>query len=83
MTDTLNAIPPPTERVSLPATPAQPKPEHNSMLRHARYVMSENPVTGLAFFLFALIAVCALIGPYIVPHDPLASDTAAACELVT
>ncbi|WP_244485575.1 ABC transporter permease [Pseudolabrys sp. Root1462] len=50
------------------------------MLRHARYVMSENPVTGLAFFLFALIAVCALIGPYIVPHDPLASDTASALQ---
>jgi peptide/nickel transport system permease protein len=49
----------------------------NSILRHARYVVSENPVTGLAFALFILIALSALIGPYIVPHDPLASDTAA------
>ncbi|HMF22381.1 MAG TPA: ABC transporter permease [Pseudolabrys sp.] len=47
------------------------------MLRHARYVISENPVTGFAFALFTLIALCALIGPYVVPHDPLASDTAA------
>ncbi len=39
--------------------------------------MADNPVTGLAFALFGLIAVCALIGPYIVPHDPLASDTTA------
>jgi len=53
------------------------KSQRNSMLRHARYVISENPVTGFAFALFTLIALCALIGPYIVPHDPLASDTAA------
>jgi peptide/nickel transport system permease protein len=53
------------------------KPRRNSMLRHARYVISENPVTGFAFALFTLIALCALIGPYVVPHDPLASDTAA------
>jgi peptide/nickel transport system permease protein len=53
------------------------KPRRNSMLRHARYVISENPVTGFAFALFTLIALCALIGPYVVPHDPLASDIAA------
>ncbi len=51
-----------------------------ALLRHARYVVSENPVTGLAFALFLLIALCALIGPYLVPHDPLASDTAAALK---
>jgi len=56
------------------------KPQQNSMLRDARYVVSENPVTGVAFALFSLIALCALIGPYIVPHDPLASDTAAALK---
>jgi len=53
------------------------KPQRNSMLRHARYVMSENAVTGFAFALFTLIALCALVGPYVVPHDPLASDTTA------
>jgi peptide/nickel transport system permease protein len=62
------------------ATPVVPKPDNNSIFRHARYVMAENPVTGLAFALFALIAVLALIGPYIVPHDPLASDTAATLQ---
>jgi len=50
--------------------------ESNSILRHARYVVSENLVTGFAFLLFVLIALAALFGPYIVPHDPLASDTA-------
>ena len=52
------------------------KPSSNSMLRHARYVISENPVTGFAFALFMLIALCALLGPAIVPYDPLASGGA-------
>jgi peptide/nickel transport system permease protein len=47
---------------------------------HARYVLSDNPVTGMAFALFMLIVVAAAIGPYIVPYDPLASDTAAALQ---
>ena len=41
--------------------------------------ISENPVTGFAFALFLLIALCALIGPYIVPYDPLASGRGDAC----
>jgi peptide/nickel transport system permease protein len=57
------------------AAAVQPKPPSNSMLRHARYVIAENPVTGIAFALFLLIALCALVGPYLVPYDPLASDT--------
>ena len=72
-TETLSIVPPPATA----AAPTIVKPEDNSIFRHARYVMAENPVTGMAFGLFALIAVLALIGPYIVPHDPLASDTAA------
>jgi len=64
-------------RQAAAVTPAAPR---NSMLRHARYVVSENPVTGLAFALFLLIALCALIGPYIVPHDPLASETTVALK---
>src|SRR5512139_1275366 len=62
------------------ALPAAPKTPSNSLFSHARYVMTENPVTGLSFVLFALIALCALIGPYIVPFDPLASDTAATLQ---
>jgi peptide/nickel transport system permease protein len=56
------------------------KPTNNSMWRHARYVISENPVTGLAFALFLLIAFAALIGPYVVPYDPLASETSATLQ---
>jgi len=45
-------------------------------LKHARYVIGENPVTGFAFGLFVLIVFAALLGPHIVPYDPLASNTA-------
>lgn len=61
-------------------TAAAPKKPSNSLLSHARYVMTENPVTGISFALFALIALAALIGPYIVPYDPLASDTTATLQ---
>jgi peptide/nickel transport system permease protein len=47
-------------------------------LRHARYVLSENPVTTFAFSLFTFFVLCAILGPLIAPYDPLASDTAAA-----
>ncbi len=47
-------------------------------LRHARYVLGENPVTAFAFGLFTLFVLCALLGPALVPYDPLASDTAQA-----
>jgi len=49
-------------------------------LRHARYILSENAVTGFAFALFLAIVLAALAGPYLVPYDPLASDTAAALK---
>ena len=49
-------------------------------LRHARYIIGENPVTGFAFGLFVLIVFAAVLGPHIVPYDPLASDTAAALK---
>jgi peptide/nickel transport system permease protein len=52
----------------------------SALLRHARYVISENPVTGLAFGLFVIILVAALLGPWIVPYDPLASDTTATLQ---
>ena len=47
-------------------------------LRHAGYVLGENPVTGFAFALFFLFALCGLLGPWLAPYDPLASDTAQA-----
>ena len=48
--------------------------------RHVRHVLSENPVTMLAAALFALFVLLALVGPAIVPHDPLASNASAALQ---
>ncbi|ARB47645.1 ABC transporter permease [Alloalcanivorax xenomutans] len=42
--------------------------------RHARYVMTENPVTALAALLFLLIVIAAVAGPALVPYDPMATD---------
>lgn len=55
-------------------------PKQTSLLAHARYVIAENPVTGIAFGLFVLIAVCAIFGPWIAPYDPLASNTTSALQ---
>src|SRR6202040_2928798 len=51
-----------------------------AIFEHARYVLGENRVTAFAFGLLIAIVLTALFGPYIVPHDPLASDTAAALK---
>src|ERR1700710_1893682 len=51
-----------------------------AIFEHTRYVLGENRVTAFAFGLLVLIVFAALFGPYIVPYDPLASDTAAALK---
>src|SRR5258707_5327470 len=50
------------------------------LLRHARYVLPENPVTGLAFGRFALFRLAGLLGPAIAPYNPLTSDAATALK---
>lgn len=72
-------------QAKLPGTDPAPAlrfeaPPSTNLWSHARHVVSENPVTGLAFVLFALILLAAVFGPAIVPYDPLASDTAAALQ---
>jgi peptide/nickel transport system permease protein len=65
------------------ATVATPAPRPNRLaatLGHAHYVISGNPVTGFAFALLILIVIAALFGPWLVPHDPLASNTAVALK---
>ncbi len=52
----------------------------SALIKHSRYVVSENPVTGFAFALFVLIVLAAVFGPHIVPYDPLASDTDAGAQ---
>ena len=62
------------------ATSSAPTHGIGAILRHAQYVIRENRVTGFAFGLFVLIVVAALIGPYVVPYDPLASNTTSALQ---
>src|SRR3989440_12194580 len=61
--------------LALPKSPRQSS-GLAATLQHARYVIGENPVTGFAFGLFVLIVFAAVLGPHIVPYDPLASNTA-------
>jgi len=62
------------------AAPARPSSGLAALIRHGRHVIAENRVTGFAFALFLVIVLTALIGPHVVPYDPLASDTAAALK---
>jgi peptide/nickel transport system permease protein len=59
---------------------ANPRPASGltALVRHGRYVIAENKVTGFAFGMFALIVLAAVFGPYVVPYDPLASNTTVA-----
>jgi peptide/nickel transport system permease protein len=66
--------------VRSPDTRPQAGSSARAMLRHARYILGENAVTGFAFALFLAIVLAALVGPYVVPYDPFASDTAAALK---
>ncbi len=50
------------------------------MLAHTRYVLGDNRVTAFAFGLLVVIVFAALFGPYLVPYDPLASNTAQALK---
>src|SRR5258708_12663288 len=52
----------------------------SAIFEHTRYVLGENRVTAFAFGLLIVIIFAALFGPYVVPYDPLASDTAAALK---
>ncbi|MFZ5740127.1 MAG: ABC transporter permease [Pseudomonadota bacterium] len=49
-------------------------------ISHARYVLGGNRVTAFAFGLLVVIVFAALFGPYLVPYDPLASNTAQALK---
>ncbi|MCI4665526.1 MAG: ABC transporter permease [Neomegalonema sp.] len=50
-------------------------PRSRSTLDHALYVLRDNPVTLIAFAMFALLLFMALFGPLVAPYDPLASNT--------
>ena len=66
--------------IAAPAEVVRPASGLAALLRHTRYVLGENPVTGFAAGLFLLIVIAAVLGPWIVPHDPYASNTAMALK---
>jgi peptide/nickel transport system permease protein len=45
-----------------------------------RYVLTGNPVTLLALAMLVLLLGCALLGPALVPFDPIATNTASALQ---
>lgn len=54
-----------------------PNPTNNT-LDHLGYVLRGNPVTLIAFALFLFLIICAVLGPSLVPYDPLESNAAKA-----
>ena len=59
---------------------AAPSQAHGGLLRHIGYVLRSNPVTLIAFVMFAFFVGCAIFGPMLVPYDPLASNAARALQ---
>jgi peptide/nickel transport system permease protein len=51
-----------------------------STLKHLRYVLADNPVTMVATALFVGFVLMALVGPALVPYDPLATSAAVALQ---
>ncbi|MFT7253346.1 MAG: peptide/nickel transport system permease protein [Paracoccaceae bacterium] len=49
-------------------------------LDHLIYVLRANPVTLLAFGMFALIVLSAVFGPMLVPYDPLQTNASMALQ---
>ncbi|MDF2235012.1 ABC transporter permease [Albimonas sp. CAU 1670] len=59
---------------------ARPAPRRKGTLDHVVYVLRDNPVTLLAFAMFAVLMLAAILGPSLVPYDPLATDAASALQ---
>lgn len=55
-------------------------PRGNSAWAHLVYVLRDNPVTLVAFAMFAFFVLSAVLGPALVPHDPLATNAARALQ---
>ena len=62
------------------AAPASGKAKANNTVAHVVYVLKSNPVTLVSFAMFAGMVIAALLGPFIVPYDPLASNAAATLQ---
>ena len=63
--------------IETPAHDLVPPPRQKRFASHVLYVITSNPVTAIAFAMFALVVIAAMLGPAIVPYDPLQSNSAA------
>lgn len=61
-------------------SPAPERHPGDTIWGHVANVLRDNPVTLLAFGMVAFLVGCALFGPSLVPHDPLATNAARALE---
>ncbi len=76
-----HTAPPPGQAPAAPAPRPPRGPEaRKSFWSHARYVLSDNPFTLVAAVLFLLFVLLAVIGPWIVPFDPLATNVGPALQ---
>jgi peptide/nickel transport system permease protein len=69
--------PPPLHDATTAAAPAVQAPSANtrtSLGQRIRHTFSENHLTLVAVVILVLLIVCALIGPWIAPYDPLMTD---------
>lgn len=57
-----------------PAVPTPAAPPGKTFWVHARYILADNPFTLVAAGLFAFFVLLAIAGPWIAPHDPLATN---------
>lgn len=54
--------------------------KRDGLFAHAVHVLRGNPVTLIAFILFAMLLVIGVFGPWLVPYDPLESAAARALQ---
>lgn len=64
---------------TLPPTVAERKTGSGALV-HTIYVLRENPVTALSFAMFAFFIGSAVLGPALVPYDPLQTNAANALQ---
>lgn len=60
--------------------PAQPIARRQGRFDHFFYVLRSNPVTLIAFAMLAVLLICAIFGPALVPYDPLQTNAANALQ---
>ena len=49
-----------------------------AMLRHAGWILRGNPLTGVAATGVLLLMLVAILGPWVVPYDPIVSNVSQA-----